>query len=199
MRIHNAIALFLFFCFAAVQVPAQQDGAFNWSMALLNARTGESIPFSAPVTSQTGERFRLVIEAGAASFCYVIAESSDEDNVGVLYAGSLKSGEVWQSSILELSPPGGEVSLFIVVSGEEQRDLSQRITALHNNNGPAQKRALMNEVFRIRSNASRFREAPEKPVLMGGAARSAENSGPDNNGIEFSGLATYVKAISIEH
>ena len=54
----------------------------------------------------------------------------------------------------------------------------------------------MNEVFRIRSDVSRFREAPERPVQMGAAQRALDES---EHGLEFSGLETYVKTISLEH
>jgi len=187
------VCLLVFLCLIAAQVSAQQSGNVTWTMALLNARTNESIPFSAPVQSRTGERFRLVIQAEADSFCYIIAESPTGEVV-VVYSGPLRGGEMWRSNVLELTAPGGSESLFIIVSRDSQRTLNQRITALQNNNGRSQRRALMNEVFRIRGDVSRFREAPEVPVLMGGAARGAETQG-----IEFSGLTAYVKTINIVH
>jgi hypothetical protein len=152
-------------------------------MALLNARTNESVSFSAPVMSGTGDRFRFLIQTEASGFCYIIAECP-RGEVVVVYAGPIRHGEVWLSNILELTAPGGSESLYIIVSREEQQELAQRITAFQNNNSPMRRRALMSEVFRIRGEVSRFREVPEIPVLMGGAVRGTETSG-----IEFSGLA----------
>jgi len=191
------ICFTLLICFAAVLAPAQQQGrTFRWSMALLNAKNGESVPFGEPVQSQTGEQFRLIINTAARSFLYVIAESANEEDVIVLYSGPMKNGETWNSGILVLTPPAGSESLFVITSLNEQRNLVQRIEAMNNNYGPSQKRAVINEIFRIRGEVSRFREAPEKPVLMGGASRG---NPARNEGIEFSGLGTYVKTISIEH
>ena len=189
------VCLALFICLAAVQAPAQLVKSFNWSMSLQNVKTNETVAFSAPIRSATGEQFRLAIQPSAASYIYVIAESPDGNDVDVLFAGSLKSGETWYSAIFELADPRGTESLFVIASLDEQKTLAQRINNLKKNNGSS-KRALMNEVYRIRSDISKFKEAPEKPVLMGGAARGSEEQ---DQGVEFSGLATYVKTISIEH
>ncbi|MCL2128406.1 MAG: hypothetical protein FWH38_09140 [Treponema sp.] len=183
------------FCIAAAAAPAQGK-SLNWNMGLLNIKSGEMVPFSAPVQSWTGEQFRIVIEPRAACFGYVVAESSEGDELAVLQAGPLKSGEAWQSEIMILSPPKGTESLFIIVSADEQKTLSQRISAMDNSPSTAQRRAVMTEIFRIRSDASKFKEAPEKPVLMGGASRGSPEKA---RGVEFSGLETYVKTISIEH
>ena len=196
-KIKAAFILFsLVFFLSAGQGEVKQSSNFDWSLALQNVKSGDLVPFSAPVRSRTGEQFRLVIDSGSAIYCYVIAESPDGDDVGVLYAGPLKSGETWYSAVMELTSPQGSESLFIIASKEEQKTLAQRIAAFNNNSGNTQRRALINEIFRIRSDASNFKEAPEKPVLMGGASRGS----PDKNqGVQYSGLETYVKTISIEH
>jgi len=154
------------------------------------------VPYGAPVQSWTGEQYRLVIRPDADCYCYVVYESPDGSEVAVLYADRLKGGEPWYSLVLELAAPRGSESLFVVVSREEQRTLAQRIATFKANSGNIQRRALMNEVFRIRSDASRFMEAPEKPVLMGGASRGNSDR---NQGTEYSGAEVYVKSISIEH
>ena len=191
----NKLLCFCLLVFAAVSVFAQQSKPINWSLGLQNIRTGELIPFSTPVKSYTGEKFRLLISPEAACYAYVVAESPDGE-VGVLYSGALKGGEAWYSPIMELAAPKGSESLFIVVSRSEQGALAQRITALASNSSSTQRRALMNEVFRLRSDISKFKEDPEKPVLMGGASRG----NPDKSrGVEYSGLEAYVKTISLEH
>ena len=173
----------------------KENAPFSWTMGLQNAKTGELIPFSAPVSSWNGEQFRLVIEPSRDCYCYIIAESPDGDEVSVLHAGLIKAMETWYSPIMELTGIGGVESLFIVVSTNEQEVLSQRISALRQSSSASQ-RAVMNEIFRIRGELSEFREVPERPVLMGGASRgSAEKS----QGVEYSGLSAYVKTISIEH
>ena len=186
----------LLLCVVLPVFAQQQSGAFNWSLGLQNVKSGELVAFSAPVQSLTGEQFRLVINPSTGCYCYIVYEGPQGDDVEVLYAGDLKSGEVWYSPVMELALPKGSESLYIVTSKSEQRILAQRITAFKSNSGSLQKRALINEVFRVRSDISKFKEAPEKPVLMGGASRgNAEKS----QGVEFSGLNTYIKTISIEH
>ena len=185
----------VFFFIFTVSVSAQQNPV-SWSLGLQNYKTGEMVSFNAPVQSLTGEQFRLVIRPDADCYCYIVYESPDGSDVAVLFSGRLRNGETWYSVVLELAPPRGSESFFIITSRDEQRTLAQRITAFNSNSGNMQRRALMNEVFRIRSDASRFREAPEKPVLMGGASRGG---GDNNQGVEYSGSEIYVKTISIEH
>ena len=196
MKRYLTPVLVLLVILCPVVVSAQQNQSFSWSMALQNVKTGDLVSFSAPIQSWTGEQFRLVIHPAAGCFAYVVYEGPDGDDVTVLYAGALKGGEPWYSQVLELAPPQGAESFFIIASREEQRTLAQRISAFKANSGNLQRRALINEIFRLRSDVSRFREAPEKPVLMGGASRGTPEK---NQGVEFSGLDTYVKTISIEH
>ena len=167
----------------------------NRTLALQEVKSSDMVPFSAPVQSKAGAKFRLVINPQSPCYCYVVVQSSDNGDVAVLYAGALAKG-AWDSPVMKFTDPPGSESLFIVVSRGEQKDLAQRITAIKNNSGSVHKRALMNEIFQIRSDASKFKETPEKPVLMGGATRGD----PDKSmGVEYAGLETYVKTISIEH
>ena len=194
------ISRFIFFSFLICLCPvlnfAQQNKSFRWSLGLQNVRTADLVSFSAPVRSTTGERFRVVINPEKDCYCYIIAETPGGSDVGVFHAGHLKGGNVWYSPAMELTPPSGSESLFIVVSLSEQKNITQRISALNNNPASTQRRALINEIFRVRSDVSKFKEAPEIPVLMGGATRGDPEK---SQGVEFSGLETYVKTISIEH
>ena len=189
------ITLFLVLFVSAVSAGAKKEEAFSWNLALQNAKTGDLIPFSAPIHSWNGEKFRLIIEPGADFFCYVVSEGPNGEDVSVLYAGRLKAGETWFSPVLELQDPKGSESIFIITSGSEQKALGQKIAALNRGSTTSQ-RALMNEVFSLRGEISKFREIPEKPIFMGGAARGS----PDRNqGVEYSGSSAYIKSISIEH
>jgi len=189
------VCLLIFFCLA-VQIHAQQGRTLKWSMSLQNVKTRETIPFGETVQAETGEQFRLIIQASGRSFLYVIAESPETDAIAVLCEKQMRKDETWQSGVLQLTEPQGIEYLFVITSLEEQKDLARSIAAFQNNQGFIQKRALRNEIYRIRSDISQFREAPEKPVLMGGATRGDPER---NQGVEFSGLGTYVKTISIEH
>ena len=186
----------ILFCFGMVSAFAQQSGSFSWILGLQNERTGDLVSFSAPVKSSTGERFRLVINPVVNCYCYIVIESSDGNEAGIIYTGSLKGGGIWHSTVIELTPPKGSESIFVVVSRSEQKDLYQRITAFKSNPGPTQKRAMMNEIFLIRNKVSQYREVPPAPLLMGGTIRGDQEK---NQGLVYSGLDTYVKVISIEH
>jgi len=186
----------LLFCFGIVSVMAQQDRTFSWTLGLQYDKTGELVSFTAPVKSSTGERFIIVINPTVNCHCYIVVESMNGNDAGILYSGPLKGGEIWHSIKIELMPPQGTESFFIVLSRTEQKNLVQRIQEFNNNSGSMQKRALMNEIFSIRNEVSRFKEAPEKPMLIGGVDRGNPEK---SRGLEFSGLETYVKTISIEH
>jgi len=173
-----------------------RQGNLTWNMGVKNVRSGEFVSFSAPLQSYTGEQFQIVITPGAACYAYVIYESPDGNDVVVLYAGTLKKEELWYSDVLKMDPPQGSETFYVIMSLEEQKTLGERISALKSNSGSMQRRALMNELYRIRSDVSQFKETPEKPILMGGAARGSTDK---NQGVEFAGLSTYVKTISIEH
>jgi len=174
----------------------RQGKALDWSLGLQNVKTGDLVAFSAPVNAATGEKYRLVIIPEARCYCYVVYESPDGSEMAVLYAGTLNKDEIWFSYEMDLRPPSGSESLFIIVSSEEQKNLAQRISDFNNNPGSLQRRSLLNEIMQIRNDVSKFREVPEKPLIMGGVSRGD----PDKSqGVAFSGLATYLKTISIEH
>ena len=192
----KATIMLLAFCLTSGTVFAQQGNSFSWSMGLEDCKTGGLIPFSSPIQSRTGEQYVIQISADDECFVYVIYESPRGRDAYVIHSGTLNKGETWLSDFLQLAAPSGEESFFVIMSREEQKTLMQRITAFKVNPGNTQRRAMMTEVMRISSDSSKFREAPEKPVLMGGASRGD----PENHrGVEFSGLETYVKTISIRH
>lgn len=188
---------FLFFISAGSSDRLNRANApFNWSLGLLHVQTGDMLEFTAPVQSSTGEKFRIVISPETACFAYVFHESLHEDGIDVIYAGPIKNDETWYSSILTLISPGGLESFYIVVSPEEQKTLAERINELVQDPEVAKNLAVKNEISRLQAEVSQVKEAPPKPALMGGAARGTPGR---NRGVEFSGLSTYVKTISIIH
>jgi len=90
-----ALTFLLFFLLSPVSTltaggtTQQQGKTFTWTIALENIKSGDMVPFSAPVQAKRGEEFCLVINPNAGCFCYVIAESSANDDVTVLYNGPL--------------------------------------------------------------------------------------------------------------
>jgi hypothetical protein len=183
-------------------VPADDAGktrenAFTWTLVLQNEKTGDTLPVSIPVKSANGERFRLIINTEADCYVYVIAEISASRDVLVLHANPLKRDTPWFSPVMVLSPQSGRESLYVITSRNEQAALAQRINDFTVTNSTVHRRALINEVFRIRNEVSQFKENSEKPMLIKGA--SIRDIYGKNEGLEFFGMATYVKTISIEH
>ena len=168
--------------------------SFNWSLGLLHVQSGKMIQFTDSVKSASGDKFRIVISPASACYAYVVYANGED--VDVIYEGPIKNDETWYSGILELIPPGGQESFYVVVSQAEQQILAQKISELQQTPEPAQKEALINEIFRLQGEVSQLKETSSKPSILGGAARGS----PDKNrGVEYSGLATYVKTIRIEH
>lgn len=186
-----AVLLLPVFYLAAGGASDKSNMPFNWSLGLQDKK-GEFISFSKPIKSKKGDRFSLLINPDAACFCYVIMELPDENDLVVLFSGHLQKDEQWRSTELEPVTPG-DSDFYVIVSQEEQKTLAKRISAFSAKSGNAQRRALMNEVFSIRSAVSQFKETPEKPILTGGAVRNVDNRE------EFSGFDTYVKTITIEY
>jgi len=173
-----------------------KKSTLTWTMGLQNESTRAFYPFSAPVRVNTGETYFIVITPSSPCYAYVVYESSNGDDIVVIFAGQLKKDETWYSQGLQIAPPQGSETFYVVVSLEEQKALATRIAALNANSGSIQKRALMNEIYNIRSEVSQFRKPREKPILRGGAQRGDPER---SQGVEFSGLSSYVKTISIEH
>ena len=188
------VFLALLLCFSA-GAPQVQKNDLTWSLGLQNQKTMKLVSLNPPVQLITGDSFFVLVEPQKDCYLYLIAESVQNEEIIVYYAGSCKGGVEWRSPEIRLIPPEGTENFFVVVSLAEQAALAQRISAFNSDSGIIQRRALMNEVFRIRAEVSNLVETPEKPVLMGGALRGSE----EENAREFSGVGTYVKTISIEH
>jgi hypothetical protein len=191
------ILLSLVFSGTAFADDKYPEKAFTWSLALQNERTGGYLPFAAPVRFAGGERFRLILNTEADCYLYVLAEVSAARDLAVLHSGPLKRGITWFSPVMAMSSMGGRESLYVVTSREEQATLAERINNFSGNGNTLHRRLLMNEVFRLRNEASQFKANPERPVLIKGS--STRDMYGSNEGMEFFGMATYVKTISFEH
>ena len=185
----------LLICMGAVSAFAENNKTLGWSLALQNLKSGEMLPFQTPVKSSSGERYRLIIVPQTNCFYYIIVEEAN-GNMAVYSTGALKGGETWQSPTFQLTAPSGTETLFVITSLKEQKDLVKRISDFSKNPGVTQRRGLMDELNRLRSQVSKFKETPEKPVLMGGTIRRKDK---EDMGVAFSGQDIYVKTISIEH
>ncbi|GHV88702.1 hypothetical protein AGMMS50267_10620 [Spirochaetia bacterium] len=184
-------------CMGLQGIYAQQK-ILDWSLALLNDRTGESLPFATPVNLKQGDRYRFLVETNTDCFCYVVGEVSGDDMV-VLRAQRLRARSLFYSDIIHIpsNVAVGSETFYIVISLTEQKPLLDKINVMQKGGTTVRnRRNVMNEIHNIRREISRFRETPETPVLMGGASRGVLSQIP---AVHYSGLDTYVKVITINH
>jgi hypothetical protein len=185
-----AVLLVLFF----VLPLAAQERNLSWSMALINS-SRQGVSFTQPVSMRNGEIFSLNISGKAPCYVYVIAQDSKR-KMSVLRAGRARAEEAITIGPMQLTPPGGDETLYVVVSLSEQTRLQEVVNAYKKSENSRNSRNLLNSIMEIRRSISRLRENPEKPVYMGGAFR-----GPDGQtqATEYSGLDVYVKTVIIKH
>jgi hypothetical protein len=163
-------------------------------MALVNSNR-QSLSFAQPVSMRNGEIFNLTISGKAPCYVYVIAQDS-ERNVAVLRSGKVRADEAVTIGPMQLTPPGGDETLYVVVSLSEQTKLQEAVDAYKKSENSRNSRNLLNSVMEIRRSISRLKENPEKPVYMGGAFRGTDTQ---PQGTEYSGLVLYVKTVIIKH
>jgi hypothetical protein len=186
-----AAALFL----SAVNSVFSQEKNFTWSLAMSSAQ--EAVSFTRPVSMKTGDIFTIYLQSETSCFAYVLAQDS-ENKIVVLHSGSLNAGEELLLGPMQITPPGGSETFYVVMSLEEQKQLKNTINAFNRNNTNSRaSRNVLNAVMDLRRAVSRLREEPEKPVYMGGAFRGSGTPGIE--GVSYSGLGTYVKTIIINH
>jgi hypothetical protein len=191
----NFFLLPLFFS-AALSAFAQSGRAFEWDIALVNQKRSTGISADKTVQMETGDVVNFLIKSEADCFVYVIAQSSD-NSVFVLCESALKKGNELLVGPVELTPPSGIETFFVVLSSGAQRKLGQAVEKYQKNPGSSRTaRTVMNEVFALRRVISRLDQTPEQPVYMGGTFRGGDGSVP---GLRFSGSNLYVKTINISH
>jgi hypothetical protein len=183
------------FLFLALHGLCAQEASINWSLSLTNGAE-EGFPVSRPVEMKNGDVFSLHIKLEADASCYIIIQDSDRA-VSVLHNARQSAGSETLLGPMQLTPPSGAETLFIIVSAGTQSALETKIAAFTADAGSRRAgRELLNEVFSLRREVSKLKENPEKPVAMGGAFRS---SGKQTQGTGFSGSSVYVKTIVINH
>jgi hypothetical protein len=181
---------------AAFGAFAQSGRAFNWDIAMVNQKRSTGLSADQTVHMVTGDIFNFLITSEADCFVYIIAQCSD-NSVIVLCESALKKGNELRVGPVELTPPAGTETFFVVVSAAAQKKLGQAVETYQKNpNSSRNARAALNEVFALRRDVSRLDQIPEQPVYMGGAFRGGDGSVA---GIRFSGANLYVKTINISH
>ena len=172
-----------------------QTSSVNWAMSLLG-KNGEGLPLSKPAEMKNGDVFSIQINLESNAYCYVIAQDS-ERGVAVLHNAQQSAGSKIVLGPMQITPPAGTESIFVIVSAGTQKELEAKIAALTTDAGSRRAgRDLVNEVFNLRRDVSKLKENAEKPVAMGGAFRKM---GETVSGTSYSGAEVYVKTVSVNH
>ncbi|MDR1238605.1 MAG: hypothetical protein LBK27_00665 [Treponema sp.] len=192
----NKLVLFCVSLIPALPLHAQSGGDFNWFMALLNQKGGVSVSVEKPMPMETGDILNFYIKSEAGCYFYLAAQTSDNEVV-IIHAGPLKTGEELQAGPVQLTNPGGTETFFFVMTMVRQRKLERAINAYTKKPGSIRAgRAVLNEIFALRRELSRLDEKPEQPVYLGGAFRTVDSA---VEGMMFSGAGIYVKTLNISH
>jgi hypothetical protein len=166
----------------------------KWQMALSSGDKGLS--FSSPVEMKSGDSIDILLSSENECFAYIIIQDT-ERNVVVLKSGKLKANDELRFGPMQLTPPGGPETFYIVMSRTEQKNLQQAVDTYNKNGNSRNSRNLISSVMRIRQSVSGVKESPEIPVSMGGSFRGTDTSPVAGTG--YSGQEVYVKSIIVNH
>jgi hypothetical protein len=181
----------VFFAFCLSGLSAQEN--LTWSLALV--QNDQELSFSQPVPMKDGEKFSIKINTQKDCYAYVLMEDSQKQ-LFILNSRYMQANTNYDTDELQLLPPGGAETFFVVMSSVEQKTLQEAINNYNQNKSIATATTLNNAIRDVRREASRFRENPSVPRSMGGAIRGKD---PREIGIEYSGTPIYVKTIVINH
>jgi hypothetical protein len=140
------------------------------------------------VQLKDNDTFSIYIKPEVPCYCYVIVQDA-EKNDAVLQSGKLQAGQELDLGPLEITPPSGTETFYIVMTGTQQAQFEGSHTGGE----------IINAVLNFRRAISQLKENPEKPVSMGGAFRGTGTPPLRPKGIQYSGADRYVKTIIIRH
>jgi hypothetical protein len=167
----------------------------NWSLVMLDSKKSDSMPFSRQVNLNTGDIISFLFSADADCHLYIITQNQ-ERNAALLYNGFVTAGKDLQTGPIQIMPPGGMETVYFIVSGKADQKLEEMIAEYRKINNFRTGRNIINAAMDFRRNISALNEAPERPVIMGGAFRGFNQ---DLEGVAYSGADKYFKTIIINH
>jgi hypothetical protein len=166
-----------------------REEVFDWTLSLSNQQVPITLSLERPVRLETGDRISFTLKSQADCFVYVIVQDS-ENAVTILHSNLVRKEETLNLGPIRITPPAGRETVFFVVSSRERSALSRTV------NTARAGRDLLNAVYGLRRDISHLGENPERPLAMGGSVRGTEDL---PTGLLFSGAATYVKILTLEH
>ncbi|AEF82458.1 hypothetical protein [Leadbettera azotonutricia] len=169
--------------------------AFEWSLAAVDKKRSAALPVSRPVSMRNGDTVSFLISTAADCHVYIIAQDADR-NVTVVYSGPLPAGQVLESDPVQIIAPAGTETFHLIVSREKDPALESRIEMFRKSGAFRDGRNVANAALDFRRSISALKEAPERPVQMGGAFRGFNQ---DLEGVAYSGAEKYFKSIVINH
>lgn len=167
---------------------------FEWSLGLVNARQNRGLDFSRPVRLTHGDIINLYIQSTADCWVYIIAQDSDR-NVVVFYSGRIFAGRQFRTNPIQLLPPSGQDTIYLIVSRNPETDLDERIALYEKDSAFRNGRNIINAALSLRREYLDLAEAPERPVQLGGTFRGTTAF----DGTRYSGADRYFKTILLNH
>ena len=168
--------------------------SFEWTLGLVDYKQSRSLDFSRPVNLKRGDAVNILVQSSADCWLYIIAQDSDR-NVVVFHSGRIRAGEAYRSNPIQILPPSGQDTIYIIVSRNQEKNLEERIAAYTKDNEFRNGRNVVSAVLEMRREILSLAEAPDKPVPLGGAFRSYS----DFEGRNYSGTYRYFKTILLNH
>jgi len=187
------IAAVLIFVFSAICLQAQD---LSWNIMFLKGRGRESVSISQIIRMETGEVFQIAITPDSNAFCYVMAYDSGR-NIYTLHNAPLTAGNEILINQLQLTPPSGTETIYVIMSLERLTRLESLIQAHQANpNSRQHTDSLRREIVSLQNTASRLGEPISSFIPGGGTARGSSTIEHVNR---FSGVGLYVRTITIRH
>ena len=185
------IKALLLFLFLSGMLHAQ---SFDWSLGMVDLRKGLSLGFSRPLRLERGDTVGVFLQSNADCWVYIVAQDSNRD-VAVIHNGLVKEKEAFRTSPIQIMPPSGQDTIYIIVSRKQEKTIEDRIAIFEKEQDFRTGRNVINAVMELRREILNLNEAPERPLQLGGAFRGSENL----EGINYSGAEKYFKTIIINH
>ena len=177
---------------------AQGRGDIAWEMAVLKwtGSNFESFSPQRPITMQTGDAYQIYIKFDSPGYCYIVQENSDRTS-SIIFNGPLTAGQTMffpgEDEEYIASADTGTIRFHVVVSSSQRTNLERYMSqGTGARLAGAQHTALVDEIRAINRSIATVAEAPERPVVMGGAVR-----GTSYVAYRYEGQGTYVKTITI--
>jgi len=168
---------------------------FAWDIKFLKGSEQESLPISRQIRMETGDTFLITVRPDTGCFCYVLYSNSARQ-IAVLKDAPLRGGFEINIGPFVLEKPAGKETFYVIMSLERQKNLEKLIQDYNSNPNPDN---LYRELATFQKTVSKLGEPASSFIASGGTARGPAEEKQQTKVTHFSGKATYVRVITIQH